>query len=163
MLGNCHWPQDLFVGSFVRHSRVRQTHSPFNSWLAKRSNKVPPRAFGASLPGLSKTHSSGERSTKPCWKSTSSLYLFHFAPLVAAMFGMGMPRMPLPRARPPPSWGAMGASPAVGTAGTAALPSAASTATALPVGRIDNAAAVLNSRPEWAPPTLEPKDSMGFV
>ncbi|CAK9073711.1 unnamed protein product [Durusdinium trenchii] len=74
------------------------------------------------------------------------------------MFGMGMPRMPLPRARPPPSWGAMGASPAVGTAGTAALPSAASTATALPVGRIDNAAAVLNSRPEWAPPTLEPKD-----
>lgn len=31
-------------------------------------------------------------------------------------------------------------------------------ASALPVGRIDNAAAVLVSRPEWAPPRLETKD-----
>lgn len=31
-------------------------------------------------------------------------------------------------------------------------------ASALPVGRIDNAAAVLVSRPEWAPPKVETKD-----
>ena len=32
------------------------------------------------------------------------------------------------------------------------------TVSALPVGRIDNAAAVLVSRPEWAPPKQEIKD-----